>query len=197
MSCWTSRAAPPTHSALLDSLVGAVEEEGAEQGDAGAVVQDGQVHLRELKGCWVLFQQLPNAVKEHQEQRRLGKEKRNDQIFYKLFPNHTHFFAVLVFGCTIDTLFNYRINYLGFCIVMIQCSCYTLYSCLATSFSALPLHSFPFCVKTSFLGSPHTQGFVQPQKSFLPHVLHNFQISACMSLPCPLALVLQCIFFLV
>lgn len=73
-------AAPPTHSALLDSLVGAVEEESAEQGDAGAVVQDGQVHLRELKGCWVLFQQLPNTVKEHQEQRGLGKETRNDQI---------------------------------------------------------------------------------------------------------------------
>lgn len=73
-------AATPTHSAFLDPLVRAVEEEGAEQGDAGAVVQDGQVHFRELEGCWVLFQQLPNAVKEHQEQRRLGKETRNYQI---------------------------------------------------------------------------------------------------------------------
>lgn len=80
---WTSRTAPPTHSAFLDSLVRAVEEEGAEQGDAGAVVQDGQVHLRELEGCWVLFQQLPNAVKEHQEQRRLGKETRNFQGLVK------------------------------------------------------------------------------------------------------------------
>lgn len=73
-------AAPPTHSAFPDSLVRAVEEEGAEQGDAGTVVQDGQVHFRELERCWVLLQQLPNTVKEHQEQRRLGKETRSIRL---------------------------------------------------------------------------------------------------------------------
>lgn len=66
-----------THSALLDSLVRTVEKERAEQRDTCAVIQYGQVHLRKLEGCWVLFQQLPNTVKKHQEQRRLGKETQN------------------------------------------------------------------------------------------------------------------------
>lgn len=66
-----------THSALLYSLVRTVEKERAKQRNTCAVIQYGQIHLRKLKGCWVLLQQLPNTVKKHQEQRRLGKEKEN------------------------------------------------------------------------------------------------------------------------
>lgn len=63
-----------THRALLYSLMWRIEEESTKQWDSCAVVQYGQVSFRELKGRWVLLKQLPDTVKEHQEQRRLEVE---------------------------------------------------------------------------------------------------------------------------
>ena len=61
-----------THPAVLCPLFGAVEEEGAEDGDPHAVTEHCQVRLGELKCRWVLIQQLPHTVQEQQEQRRLA-----------------------------------------------------------------------------------------------------------------------------
>lgn len=60
-----------SNPAVLCSLPGAVEEEGAEDRDPHTVPQHCQVDLSELKRCWVLIPQLPHTVQEQQEQRRL------------------------------------------------------------------------------------------------------------------------------
>ena len=53
----------------------AVEEEGAEDRNPHAVTQQRQVGLCELEGGRVLVHQLPHAVQEEQEQRRLEQER--------------------------------------------------------------------------------------------------------------------------
>ena len=63
------------HRALLHTLVRRVEQEGAEQGHTGAVVQHRQVSLRELEGRWALLQQLPRSVQEEQEHGSLHEDK--------------------------------------------------------------------------------------------------------------------------
>ena len=66
------------HRALLHTLVWRVEQEGAEQGHTGAVVQHRQVSLRELEGRWALLQQLPRGVQEEQEHRSLAYTQGNE-----------------------------------------------------------------------------------------------------------------------
>lgn len=66
------------HRALLHTLVRRVEQEGAEQGHTGAVVQHRQVSLRELEGRWALLQQLPRSVQEEQEHGSLADTRGNE-----------------------------------------------------------------------------------------------------------------------
>lgn len=55
-----------------------VEQEGAEQGHTGAVMQHRQVSLRELEGRWTLLQQLPRGVQEEQEHGSLADTRGNE-----------------------------------------------------------------------------------------------------------------------
>lgn len=64
---FTLATAGATHRALPHALVWGVEEEGAEQGHTGAVVQHCQVGLGELESRWALLLQLPRGVQEQQE----------------------------------------------------------------------------------------------------------------------------------
>lgn len=74
---------------MLCSLSGAVEEKGAEDRDPHTVPQHCQVHLSELKGCWVLIPQLPHTVQKQQEQRRLQTERIWTHITYVNKVCHT------------------------------------------------------------------------------------------------------------
>ena len=58
-------------------VLGAVEQEGAEDRNPHAVAEQHQVGLGELEGGRVLVHQLPHAVQEEQEERRLEEDRRN------------------------------------------------------------------------------------------------------------------------
>ena len=72
-----------SYYAVLGALLGAVEQESAEDGNPHAITQHSQVHVSKLEGCRVLVHHLPHAVQEEQKERTLkGRREREEGRIY-------------------------------------------------------------------------------------------------------------------